>query len=94
MTDDTSSKSKLTDNISAYVNSLSFDAKQRYTTKLLFGAGTKSLPDPYFLTEKWSSDPNTWPDLTFGDIYLYLIDTPSIYNKDSMKAYKSLEAYK
>ncbi|XP_041354900.1 uncharacterized protein LOC121372566 isoform X1 [Gigantopelta aegis] len=31
---------------------------------------------------------------SFGDVYLYLIDTPSIYNKDSMKAYKSLEAYK
>jgi hypothetical protein len=36
----------------------------------------------------------SYPDLTFGDIYLYLIDTPSIYTKESMKAYKSLEAYR
>lgn len=79
---------------SSYVNSLTPDAKQRYQTKLLYAYGTKSLPDPYVLTDKWSTNPCTWPDLTFGDIYVYLIDTPSIYTKDSMKAYKSLEAYK
>ncbi|CAG2215690.1 unnamed protein product [Mytilus edulis] len=78
---------------SSYVNSLTPDAKQRYQTKLLYAYGTKSLPDPYVLTDKWSTNPCTWPDLTFGDIYVYLIDTPSIYTKDSMKAYKSLEAY-
>ncbi|CAC5403623.1 unnamed protein product [Mytilus coruscus] len=69
---------------------LRIDIQQSY----IYDAGTKSLPDPYVLTEKWSTDPNTWPDLTFGDIYLYLIDTPSIFTKESMKAYKSLEAYK
>ncbi|CAC5369625.1 unnamed protein product [Mytilus coruscus] len=79
---------------STYYHSLPNDTKNRYSTKLFYDAGTKSLPDPYVLTEKWSTDPNTWPDLTFGDIYLYLIDTPSIFTKESMKAYKSLEAYK
>ena len=84
-----------TDSIfSPYVNTLSLDAKQRYTSKLLYDYGTKSLPDPYSLAEKWSTNPDSWPDLTFGDIYLYLIDTPSIYTKESMKAYKSLEAYR
>jgi hypothetical protein len=80
-----------TDSIfSPYVNILSQDAKQRYNSKLLYDSATKSLSDPYSLTDKW----NTNPALTFGDIYLYLIDTPSIYTKESMKAYKSLEAYR
>lgn len=90
ITSDNDGKSKF----STYYHSLPNDAKNRYSTKLFYDAGTKSLPDPYVLTEKWSTDPNTWPDLTFGDIYLYLIDTPSIFTKESMKAYKSLEAYK
>ena len=91
---DPGKQSIMSSTFSTYVNSLTADAKQRYSTKLLYDSGTASLPDPYALTEKWSTNPNTWPDLTFGGIYLYLIDTPSIYNKDSMKAYKSLEAYK
>ena len=79
---------------SPYVNTYSQDAKQLYNSKLLYDSGSKSLPGPYSLTEKWSTNPDTWPDMTFGDIYLYLIDTPSIYTKESMKAYKSLEAYR
>ncbi|XP_021342823.1 uncharacterized protein LOC110443137 [Mizuhopecten yessoensis] len=79
--------------LSKYATSLPTDAKLRYSTKLLYNNGTEKLPDPYALTEKWDPNPSTWPDLTFGDIYLYLIDTPSIYTKESMKAYKSLDAY-
>ncbi|CAC5420381.1 unnamed protein product [Mytilus coruscus] len=93
MADKTNTSSSSLNNLSTYANSLSVEAKQRYSTKLLYNTGTKSLPDPYAIAEKWSSDPSTWPDLTFGDIYLYLIDTPSIYTKESMKAYKSLDAY-
>ncbi|XP_048734036.1 uncharacterized protein LOC125650107 isoform X2 [Ostrea edulis] len=90
------SMKKSTDNdiLSTYANSLSEEAKRRYTVKLLYNRGTCSLPDPYHLTENWSRSPDTWPDLTFGDIYLYLIDTPSLFTKESMKAYKSLDAYK
>jgi len=80
--------------LSPYVGSLSTESKERYHRKLLYDCETKTLPDPYSLSGKWSTNPGNWPDLTFGDIYLYLIDTPSIYTKDSMKAYKSLEAYK
>ena len=34
------------------------------------------------------------PELTFADIYIYLIQFPSSYTGESMKAYKSLDAYK
>ena len=94
MADKIISETTTDSSFSPYVNTLSLDAKQRYNSKLLCDSATNNLPDPYSLTEKWSTNPDTWPDLTFGDIYLYLIDTPSIYTKESMKAYKSLEAYR
>ncbi|XP_041374186.1 uncharacterized protein LOC121387226 [Gigantopelta aegis] len=94
MDDQITKKLVLNGPLSAYASALTPEAKQRYYRKLLYDSETKTLPDPYSLGGKWSTNPSNWPDLTFGDIYLYLIDTPSIYNKDSMKAYKSLEAYK
>ena len=35
-----------------------------------------------------------FPEVTYSDIYSYLIDTPSEFRKEKMKCYKSLEAYK
>lgn len=34
-----------------------------------------------------------WPPLEFGDIYTYLIDTQGLFTEESLKAYKSLEAF-
>lgn len=34
------------------------------------------------------------PDLRYPDVYNYLINFPSYYSGDSLKAYKSLEGYK
>ena len=42
----------------------------------------------------WGDSPTLWPDVKFGDIYTYLIDTPGPFTKESMKAYKSLDVYK
>ncbi|KAL3836154.1 hypothetical protein ACJMK2_021600 [Sinanodonta woodiana] len=38
------------------------------------------------------SDPSIWPDLTFGDIYFYLVAAPSFYFTETMKSFKSLDA--
>lgn len=78
--------------LSDYVKSLDSTAKSRYLTKLKYNKGSSSLPDPYCL-KNWQNNPSLWPDVTFGDIYTYLIDTPGIYTKESLKAFKSLEAY-
>ena len=34
-----------------------------------------------------------WPDLQYGDLYLYLIETKGAYTREKLKAYKSLDAY-
>ena len=42
----------------------------------------------------WVDDVTKWPDLRFGDLHTYLIDMRGQYTIESLKAYKSLEAYK
>ena len=41
----------------------------------------------------WSEDSTKWPSIEFGAIYVYLIDSPGPFTRDSMRAYKSLNAY-
>lgn len=78
---------------SEYYNSLSVEAKARYSQKLKFDKETRHLPNPYGLVSDWQDDPSLWPDVTFGDIYTYLVDSPGIYTRASLKAFKSLQAY-
>lgn len=64
-----------------------------YEKKLTLKNGTL-LSDPYGLqNNEWSDDVKKLPDVTYFDIVNYLIDTPSEFTKDKLKAYKSLEAY-
>ena len=52
------------------------------------------FPDPYGIDENvWINDVTTWPDLQLGDIYTYLIDSKGTFTRETLKAYKSLEAY-
>ena len=75
-----------------YFNQLSYIAQKRYLTKLNIDGCI--IEDPYSIEESlWSEDMTKWPDLQFGDIYTYLINTKGCYTKESLKAYKSLEAY-
>jgi len=46
------------------------------------------VTDPYSISESWTDDVNSWPEVT------YLIDSPGMYTKEAMKAYKSLEAWR
>lgn len=80
--------------MSLHYKSLDSVARKRYIEKLMYSKGTKSLPDPFALSDGWSDSPHGWPDITFGDIYVYLIHTPGSYTKEELKAYKSLEAYR
>ena len=52
------------------------------------------LEDPFAIAdERWSEDLSKWPDVEFGNVYTYLIDTKEVYTEESLAAYKSLEAY-
>ena len=53
----------------------------------------EQLADPYTLKEKWTNDISNPPEITWRDVTEYLLDTLSSYMKESIKAYKSLEAY-
>lgn len=79
--------------ISNYFDNLDENDKKHYLTKLSLTDGTQ-FPDPWENNAGWSNDLTQLPDITFGDIYTYLIDTPSIFTGEKLKAFKSLEAYK
>jgi hypothetical protein len=80
--------------ISDYVKKLPLEARKRYVVKLLYNYGRCMLPDPYLIKSTWNDDPSLWPHIEFGHVYCYLIDTPGIFTKESLKAYKSLDAYR
>ena len=67
--------------------------KSHYKKKLSLKDGT-ILQDPWNIESGWVDDISQLPDIMFGDIYCYLINTPSEFTGEKMKAFKSLEAYK
>lgn len=76
-----------------YFQNLSNADKSHYTGKLTLADGTM-LADPYSLqTSDWSDDVLLLPDITYVDLYVYLVHTPSEFTHESLKAHKSLEAY-
>ena len=79
--------------MSEYWKSLEPNDAQSYIKKLTLTTG-ECLPDPYALVaEEWEENINKFPDITWRNVTEYLIKTPSLYTKESMKAYKSLEAF-
>ena len=77
---------------SQYYAALSKEDQKRYKSKLTLSDG-HALPDPYTLQEGWKNEVTLMPDTTWPDVYNYLINTPSSFSGESLKAYKSLEAY-
>lgn len=65
--------------------------KQRYNKKIdILGF------DPYLLPNQLLTPLKSvinLPNMSFGDIYIYLVHNPSPYSGKSLKAYKSTEAY-
>jgi hypothetical protein len=59
-----------------YIDNLEGLSRGRYDEKLR-AAG---LPHcPYRLpADKWVNDPSKWPDVTFPDVYFYLVFTPGM----------------
>ena len=71
---------------------LDYSAQKLYLMKLKVDG--RDLKDPYDIPDElWLDDPSKWPEIQFGDIYTYLMDTPGIFTKENLQAYKSLEAY-
>lgn len=76
---------------SSYYYALDENARKRYKENLQkLGEAT----NPYL---KWQTGTTIewqlWPEVEYPNIYNFLIATPSLFTSDSLKAYKSLDAY-
>ena len=77
---------------SEYFSMLDYEAQKRYLKNLVIDGET--VPDPYGIAKGlWLDDVTMWPNLEFGDIYTYLIDTKGSFTKDKLNVCKSLQAY-
>ncbi|KAL3887568.1 hypothetical protein ACJMK2_027507 [Sinanodonta woodiana] len=73
-----------------YIDSLDHQHRERYIQKLKDVSGI----DPYQVKlKKFSAKEEQLPDVTFGDIIMYLVNGTSAYTFGQFKAYKSLKAY-
>lgn len=77
---------------SEYYKNLEKSDQTQYQKKLTLSDGTL-LPDPYKIESGWECNVQRLPDITWVDVHEYLIEAPSEFTKDKLKAYKSLEAY-
>ena len=73
-------------------NELQKEDKAKYNQKLTLIHG-KLLPDPYEIVENWKSDVKLMLDVSCGDMYNHLVNSPIEYTRDNLKAYKPLEAF-
>lgn len=81
-----------------YLKTLSSEDLNRFNEKLKIAVGGEkiSIDNPYEVwndEEYWSEAPTSWPNIEFGDIWNYLIESPGPFTKEKLKSYKSLLAY-
>lgn len=74
---------------SDYYKQLEDSVKKRYNDKL--DSINIGVDDPYTFSPGQS---DAVPNIEYPDIYNFLINTPSPYTKEELKAYKSLDGYK
>ena len=75
-----------------YYSELEGEAKSRYEQKIRMNG----LVDPYYRVESGTSSSFSsveWPEVTYADIYNFLINTTSYCTHEQLKAYKSLDGY-
>lgn len=72
--------------MSLYYQTLPPACQLWYREKLSKLGIDKSCNDPIVQGE-------TWMDVEFGEIYCYLVDSPGQFTWETLKAYRSLEAY-
>ena len=73
-----------------YMQNMTMIGRNSYLKKYLQNGTTLPDPQPTPICD-WSADITKLPDVNWMDIQTYLIDTPSEFTKDSLKARKSLE---
>ena len=59
---------------SSYFNELQKEDKAKYKRKLTLTNG-QLLPDPCRTVENWKSNAKLMPDVSWGDMYNYLVNT-------------------
>ena len=70
---------------SKYAQGLELSARNRYKENLSYEKSIKLIPYTYALAD-WVDEFFSWPNLSFGYIYFYLIETPSWYDNKSSEA--------
>ena len=73
-------------------SNLDCEEKIIYKEKLMLVC--EYIPDLYAVPgEEWADNVTKWPTVLLGDIYNYLIESKSHYRQQSLKGFKSLEAF-
>ena len=76
----------------SYFNELHREDRAKYKHKLALTNG-QLLPFLYGIVENMKTDVKLMPDISWGDMYNHLVNSPNEYTYDNVKAYKSLEAF-
>ena len=72
---------------SSYFNELQKEDKGKYKRKLTLTNG-QLLPDLYGIVVYMKSDVKLMPDVSWGDMYNHLVNSPNEYTFDNVKAWK------
>ena len=76
---------------SCNIEEIGGEAKSRYSEKLKL---VHLDLWPYQIpADSWKNNPTKWSALEYPDIYHYLVETPGVFTRETMKNKKSLEAH-